>query len=195
MEGRMQQRAARTEGGGNLVRGFALVVGLVYLAVGVLGFLETGFGNNVVANTGSAILGFDLNIFHNLVHVAVGLGLIITSRLRDVAVIQGVLIGAGLFYIVAALLGFINDYTLRIISIDDQLAPDNFLHLFSGAAALIVGLIGVRQHEDMRFEDEEFTPAGMPVTAGGPAPLEERRSLWDTDETYREDTYGRRGGG
>lgn len=128
----------------NAARVVALLLGLGYVAAGVVGFAFTGF-TGFVANTGESLLGFDLNIFHNLVHLSIGAGLIVASRMRDVSITQGVLIGVGLFYLLAALLGFLND--LQIISINDALAADNFLHLVSGSTALIFGLVGVRQHD------------------------------------------------
>lgn len=175
------------EGGANVARTFALVFGLGYVVVGVVGFAVTGFGEGVVANTDDALLGiFDLNIFHNVVHVAIGAGLIVASRASDATVTQGIVIGLGLFYTVAALLGFLN--YLQIISIDTNLAPDNFLHLGSAALALLFGLFAVRQQNEKMRERE--TRAGIPVPAGGrPAPIEERRALWDREEPYREETY------
>lgn len=142
MEGRMRQRSG-TQDRKNVARTFALVLGLGYVAAGVIGFFATGFTGPVVLNTNDAILGFDVNIFHNIVHLAIGGGLVVASRLSDVAVTQGILIGVGLFYVVATLLGFIN--YMQLISINSSLAADNFLHLFSGATAVIFGLIGVRQ--------------------------------------------------
>lgn len=133
--------------GKNVARLFAVVLGLGYVAAGVVGFAVTGF-TGFVANTDETLLGFDLNIFHNIVHLAIGAGLVIASRMSDVSITQGVLIGVGLFYLVATLLGVL-EY-LPIISISDASAPDNFLHLFSGGAALIFGLLGVRQDDDKR---------------------------------------------
>jgi len=174
------------EGGANIARTFALLFGLAYVAVGVVGFAATGFNEGIVANTDDALFGiFDLNIFHNIVHMAIGAGLIVASRANDATVTQGIVIGLGLFYTVAALLGFLN--FLQIISIDTNLAPDNFLHLASALLALAAGLIAVR-HQNQRLAGPE-TRAGMPVPAGGPAPLEERRGLWDEEGTYREETY------
>lgn len=178
---------------------FALIVGLVLVAVGLIGFVATGFGSTIVADTDDELLGLDLNIFHNIVNIAIGAGLIIASRLSDAAVTQGIVIGIGLFLVVAALLGFL-DY-LQILSIDGSLAVNNFLFLVAGVLAVIVGLIAASQHEEAREtvtrtpmgmpEEREppRTPAGMPASAEGPAPIEERRALWDRDETFRERTY------
>jgi len=127
----------------NVARVGALALGVGYVLAGVAGFFVTGF-IGFVADTDETLIGFDLNIFHNVVHLAIGGALIVVSRIHDVAITQGVLIGVGLFYVAGALLGFLD--ALPILSISDELAPDNFLHLFSGLAALIFGLIGVRQH-------------------------------------------------
>ncbi|MDQ4072175.1 MAG: DUF4383 domain-containing protein [Actinomycetota bacterium] len=169
--------------GQNAARIFALLLGLGYVAVGVIGFAATGF-SGFVANTDDALIGLDLNVFHNIVHIAIGAGLLVASRLPNVAVTQGILIRVGLFYVVAALLGFI-DY-LQIISIDGNLAADNFLHLLSGAAAVVFGLIGVRQSEQARQAAE-----AQPQYAGRTEPrsLDERRAQWDREQTYREETY------
>ena len=176
----MQGRSASS--GGNVVRAVALLLGIGYLAAGLIGFVATGFTGPVVTDTNDQFLGFfDLNIFHNIVHIAIGLGLIIASRMSDVTITQGVLIGVGLFYVLAALLGFL-DY-LQIISINRSLSVDNFFHLATGLVAVIFGLIGVRQQE------EEPVRAGRGTAAQRPRSLEERRALWDEEETYREKTY------
>jgi hypothetical protein len=127
---------------GNIAQLFALVVGAVYLLVGIAGFAVTGF-EGITTNGDEHLLGFQLNVFHNIVHLVIGLVLLVVSRVPDPTVAQGVLIGGGLVYILAAGLGFLNE--LQILSINDELDPDNFLHLFSGIAALAVGIIGARQ--------------------------------------------------
>ena len=122
---------------------FALVGGAVYALVGLVGFVSTGF-DGVTTNGPDDLVGFDLNIFHNVVHLGVGLLLLGASRF-DPSVCQGVVIGGGLILIVAALLGFLNE--AQILSIDDEVAPDNFLHLVTGSAAVLFGLIGARQSD------------------------------------------------
>jgi ABC-type transport system involved in multi-copper enzyme maturation permease subunit len=174
----MRERSASTERKGNVARTVALVLGLSYVAAGLIGFTVTGFSGPVVLNTPDQFLGFfDLNIFHNIVHVAIGGGLIIASRMRDLSITQGTLIGVGLFYALAALLGFL-DY-LQLISINRGLSFDNFFHLLTAAVAIIFGLIGIRQQGE-----------SVPARAGvGPRPIEERRAQWDQDAQYREKTY------
>lgn len=132
---------------GNITQKFAFVVGVVYLLVGVVGFAVTGF-TGVVTDGSDKLLGFDLNVFHNVVHLAIGLGFIAVSRLSDPGITQGVVIGGGLVYVLAGLLGFLNE--LQILSIDAEVAPDNFLHLFSGIAAVFFGLLGARQTDSLQ---------------------------------------------
>jgi hypothetical protein len=127
----------------NIARPFALIVGVVYLAIGLIGFAATGFGDNVVARHGHKLLGFELNSFHNVVHIVIGLSFIVVSQVRDVAITQGVLIGGGAIYLAAALLGFLD--RLPILAINGGGAADNFLHLLSGAAAVVFGLLGAAQ--------------------------------------------------
>ena len=180
MGGRMRQGLASAERG-NVARIAALVIGLGYVAAGVVGFIETGF-TGFVANTDESFLGFfDLNIFHNIVHLAIGLGLVIASRMSDVTITQGVLIGVGLFYALAAVLGFLN--YLQIISINSSVSFDNFFHLLTGVVALLFGLLGVSQQDD--------SPRGTRATGatGDLQPIEERRAQWDSDNTYREEAY------
>lgn len=119
----------------------ALVVGIVYLLVGLVGFAVTGFTGWTV-DTREDLLSFDLNGFHNVVHLGVGLILISVSIVSYPAITQGVLIGGGLVYLLAAALGFTGNNLGELLSIDGQLASDNFLHLGSGLGALLFGFLG-----------------------------------------------------
>ena len=130
----------------------ALAVGIVYLAVGLVGFAVTGFSGWVV-DTREDLLSFDLNGFHNIVHLGVGAILIGVSLVREPTITQGVLIGGGLVYLLAAVLGFTGNLN-SLLSIDGTFASDNFLHLASGAAAVLVGLLG----GDLGDRDVEIVP-------------------------------------
>ena len=129
----------------NVANLFALVGGAVYALVGLVGFVATGF-DGVTTNGPDDLVGFDLNIFHNVVHLGVGLLLLGASRF-DPTICQGIVIGGGLVLIVAALLGFLNE--AQILSIDDEVAADNFLHLVTGSAAVLFGLVGARATDSL----------------------------------------------
>ncbi|HVL97882.1 MAG TPA: DUF4383 domain-containing protein [Egibacteraceae bacterium] len=119
-------------------RKFALVFGIVYIAVGIVGFAVTGFSDWLV-NTDERLLIFELNAFHNIVHLGIGGLLILGYFLPEESSTQGVNIGIGAFLLLAAFIGFSGAGTLQIISIDSPLAADNFLHLVSGIVAVAFG--------------------------------------------------------
>jgi hypothetical protein len=129
----------------NISKPIALVLGVVYLAVGVIGFAATGF-HGFVTPHGSTFLGFPINIFHNIVHIGIGAILIVASRLPDATMTQGILLGVAILYVAATLLGFLGK--LPIIAVTTAGNPDNFLHLASAAFALFGGLAGAYQQRD-----------------------------------------------
>jgi hypothetical protein len=126
----------------NIARPIALVLGVVYLAAGVIGFAATGF-HGFVTPHGDTFLGFPINIFHNIVHIGIGAILIVASRLPDATMTQGILLGVGILYVAATLLGFLGK--LPIIAVTTAGNPDNYLHLVSAAVALFGGLAGAAQ--------------------------------------------------
>jgi len=129
----------------NISRPVALILGVTYLFAGVVGFAVTGFGGFVASN-GSKFLGFPLNGFHNVVHIGIGAILIVASRLPDATVTQGILLGVGVLYTAAVLLGFLGK--LPIIAVVSAGNPDNFLHLFSALVAIFGGLAGAAEQRD-----------------------------------------------
>lgn len=127
-------------------RGFAqtgaVIIGVVYLLLGLVGFAVTGFGD-FVQNTNYTLLGFDLNPFHNVVHLTVGGFLLIIVRFGRPAT-EGALMGGGLVYLLAAFLGFAN--SLQILSMEGAGNLDNVLHLVSGSAAFGLGLLSASRN-------------------------------------------------
>ncbi len=128
----------------NIAQLFAVVVGITYLAIGVIGFAATGFSGAVLDGP-DALIGFDLNPLHNVVHIGVGAILLTAGLMSEPTIAQGALIGGGTVYVLAALLGFLGGLEIISINDGDELAPDNFLHLLSGAAAFAAGVLGARQ--------------------------------------------------
>ena len=58
----------------------ALVIGVVYLLVGLAGFLVTGFDNFAGHDHETTLLGFAVNPLHNIVHILIGVLGITMSR-------------------------------------------------------------------------------------------------------------------
>ncbi len=118
----------------NIQRTVAMLVGIVFILIGILGFIP-----GLVP--GGALLGiFDVNAAHNVVHLLFGVAGVAAAtmgwpRLYNRAV--------GVIYLVLTVLGFIpglviNGALLGLVSIN---LSDNILHLVIGAALAIVGFL------------------------------------------------------
>src|SRR5690554_76890 len=60
---------------------FALAIGVIYVLVGLSGFLVTGF-DGFASPEGELLLGFEVNPLHNIVHLLIGgAGLALWNRL------------------------------------------------------------------------------------------------------------------
>jgi hypothetical protein len=122
-------------------RRFAQVFGAVYVAVGLLGFVVTGFSDFAATSSDKLIL-FGVNPLHNLVHVAVGAVWLAASRTESSARVVSALIGA--VYLVVGVLGLFlagGDSELNILNLNQ---PDNLLHFASALLGLYFGLAGRR---------------------------------------------------
>lgn len=115
---------------------FALAVGLVYIALGVIGFVVTGV-SQFVGQTDTALLGvFYLNPFHNVVHLALGVIALIAALALTPPATEGVnFIFAGVL-IVVAVLGYRGDL-IELMSVPAGWDPDNLLHLVLGLVTLL----------------------------------------------------------
>ena len=122
--------SARTPG-----QTFALVFGVVYLIIGVLGFLITGF-DDFAADTNEKLILFEINPLHNVVHILIGAMWVAGARTADSAKQVNMIIGVA--YLLVALLGIFG-------LLDDLInnnAADIGLHVVSGAAALYFATAG-----------------------------------------------------
>lgn len=118
---------------------FALVLGVVYLAVGVLGiFVANDF---VGGEAEDKLIVFRVNHLHNLIHIALGAIWISASRSFGLAKKANVFLGGTL--LVVALLGFTGiDLVHTLLNITSSMDPDNFLHLVTGALSVFFGTAG-----------------------------------------------------
>lgn len=126
----------------------ALVIGVAYLAGGIVGFIYTGF-SGFFDSAGTGLFGvFTINPFHNVVHVGVGALLLLASR-ADSAVAEGALLGVGSIYIVATIAGFFYAHipVIALVSAED---PDNYLHLITGATAILAAILSTGQTQRSR---------------------------------------------
>jgi len=119
----------------SLAKRFALLAGLVYVGIGVVGFAFTGF-NSFTEPSGEALLGlFPITPLHNVVHLGVGvLWLLAAFALTNVAA-EGANLAIAGFYVLAAVLGFLG--FLELLAVRPGLDADNFLHAITGVVTLL----------------------------------------------------------
>lgn len=133
-------------GNKSLAAGASLLIGAAYVGVGLIGFAVTGFSNFLADSSDTLLFGASINPMHNLVHVAIGAFLIVMTRFST-PVNEGALMGVGLFYIVAFVIGVIAPDNLTIISMNGAGDGENFIHIITGVTALAAGLLSVGQSE------------------------------------------------
>ncbi|MBD5786748.1 DUF4383 domain-containing protein [Cellulosimicrobium terreum] len=118
----------------------AAVFGVVYLLVGLAGFVVTS-GVGFAATDGKNLLLFEVNPLHNIVHLGIGAALLLASR--SVAAAKGVNIAVGAVYLLVGVVGlFLVGSAANIIALN---GADNVLHLGSAILLLGVGLAADKQ--------------------------------------------------
>jgi hypothetical protein len=110
---------------------YALVVGVVLVAAGIIGFFyEPAFSSD--ESVRGAVFGIlDVNGFHNVVHIATGLLGILAARALASARTYCLLFGV--VYLLVCIWGFIVGNDGSILSIVPVNTEDNILHLLLAA--------------------------------------------------------------
>lgn len=131
-------------------RYFALIYGIVFILIGIAGFVPglvtpTETGENVVAGTASGQLFglFPINVLHNIVHLAFGVWGIIAYRslsgtrryFQVVAVVYAIFAVMGLIPGLSTVFGLVPLY-----------GHDIWLHAILALGAAYFGFIHPRQH-------------------------------------------------
>lgn len=117
---------------------FALVFGIVYLVVGLVGFAVTGFDSFAGKTFDEELIIFALNPLHNIVHIGLGAVWIGAAAKHATAKSANMLLGVVLLLVFA--LGMAG--VLEFLAIKDAGAADNYLHLATAALALYFGSVG-----------------------------------------------------
>jgi hypothetical protein len=126
------------------VQSAALLAGIVFLAVGILGFvpgITTHYGDLTFAghDSGAKLLGiFQTSILHNIVHLLFGLVGIAMARSWEGA--RTFLIGGGVVYLVLFVYGLLahGGSSANFIPVN---SADNVLHAAFGVAMIALGLV------------------------------------------------------
>ena len=126
------------------VQSAALLAGIVFLALGILGFvpgITTHYGDLSFAghDSGAKLLGiFQTSILHNIVHLLFGLVGIAMARSWEGA--RTFLIGGGVVYLVLFVYGLLahGDSSANFIPVN---SADNVLHVALGVAMIALGVV------------------------------------------------------
>ncbi|MFD6856070.1 DUF4383 domain-containing protein [Rhodococcus sp. NPDC060090] len=126
----------------------SLVVGVVFLLVGILGFIPgittdydqlSGAGHH----SGAMLLGiFQVSILHNIVHLLFGVAGIAASRVASAARIF--LLAGGIIYLVLWIYGLIIDENSSANFVPLNTA-DDWLHFVLGTGMIALGILLVRE--------------------------------------------------
>lgn len=115
----------------------ALVIGIVYLVVGLAGFLVTGFDGFTEHDHSQTLVGFAINPLHNVVHIVIGLAGIALWSTASRARTYGWLlfVGYGATFVYGLIVA--NNPDANILNIN---GADNGLHVVSALAGLAIAL-------------------------------------------------------
>jgi hypothetical protein len=117
---------------------FALVFGVIYLAVGIVGFAVTGFDEFAGQTFGDKLVIFPVNPLHNIVHLLLGAVWIGASRSHAAA--KGVNLILGIVLLLVFILGMAG--ALKWLAIEGAGSADNYLHLATAALSIYFGTAG-----------------------------------------------------
>lgn len=134
-------RAGAQTSGRTAVQKAALASGVVFLLVGILGFIPgatTNYDQLTFAghHSEALLLGiFQVSVLHNIVHLLFGIAGLVLAR--SISAARGYLIGGGIIYAVLWLYGLFigHDSAANFVPLN---TADNWLHF-----VLAVGMIGL----------------------------------------------------
>lgn len=128
-----------------MLRRMALLFGVVFVAVALLGFVTAGSSMESDPETAPRLLGlFPVNLLHNLVHLAFGAWGILAARSWAAARMFCTL--GGSLYLVLALLGFVAPSLFGLVPIGGN---DVWLHALLAVSMLFVGATARAETERM----------------------------------------------
>ena len=126
----------------NSAQTLALVIGVVFVLVGIAGFFVTGFDNFAAPSEDSTLFIFDVNPLHNIVHLLLGAAGISLSRTADGARTYGMLLAVG--YGLAFIYGLVVVGETTGINFLNINKADNILHIVSALAGAAILMLARR---------------------------------------------------
>ena len=123
------------------VKTYAAILGWTFVAVGVAGFILTGFGDFFGVD-GEQLILFGVNPAYNLIHLVLGATYLIGARATEAGARAVVLVLSSAYLLVGVLGLLLIDTSANILAINQA---DNVLHLAIGALGIaVVALAGRR---------------------------------------------------
>lgn len=124
-------------------RYFALIFGLFYLLIGVMGLIpglitETDTGAAIEVLEGNLLGIFPVNIVHTLVHLVVGLWGVVAYRSYDAS--RTFARAVGVLFLVLFLMGLVPGLN-TMFGLAPLMGADVWLHLFSGLLGVVFGFL------------------------------------------------------
>lgn len=114
----------------------ALLFGIVFIAVGLLGYVS----NPVIGDSPDAI--FHADSTHNIVHIASGVLFLLIALAMPLQA-KGFLVIFGIVYLAIGIIGLVNIGSAGMVDLFGFLhvnEADNYLHIGLGAVILLTGL-------------------------------------------------------
>ncbi len=114
------------------VKTYARILGWTFVAIGVVGFILTGFGG-FFGMDGETLILFGVNPAHNVVHLILGATYLIGARATEAGARAVVLVLSSAYLLVGVLGLILIDSSANILAINQA---DNVLHLAVGALGI-----------------------------------------------------------
>jgi hypothetical protein len=118
----------------------ALILGVIFIAVGALGFVD----NPIIGESQDAI--FHADQLHNIVHIVSGV-LFVLVALAAPGSARGFLILFGLVYLALGIIGYVQfgkEGMGKVLGVLHVNANDNYLHMALGVVIILAGLASRR---------------------------------------------------
>ena len=129
-------RTATSVGGWSAAQRFAALFGVIYLAVGIAGFLVTGLVD-FAGHDHHTLLIFAVNPLHNVVHLVLAVAWLVGCLRHRTARVVNLTLGVVLGLV--TVLGFAGG--MGLLGMSGLADPDNFLHLATATLALYFGSV------------------------------------------------------
>lgn len=116
---------------------YSLLLGIVVIVLGILGFILTGMTNYTEMTDHSILWIFPTNGFHNTIYIILGALWLIGAFALTPAGNQGMNIAVGAALLLVGVMGFMGYWSL--LSIPSGINGDNILDVVVGVTSLLIG--------------------------------------------------------